>query len=582
MYYIDFPSAPAACSKMSESRIENIAKQVVQESKTFDPATRLPLVVVDSTALPEHQSEEYQSIVEKVIDRLPKHDYVMLFFACGAPSKPSWSWVARTYSMLERHTKKRLRKVYIVHESWWVRAVTEMLRGVVSSKFRKKLIHVNNLSQLAQHIDITLVNIPKAVYRHNLKMENRITIPRHHTPIFGQPVVVSNESVSQRPLVPKFWAECLRYLSVTAPNTKGVFGRIEQGCEYVDILRDAFDRGQLLELDDYGPLLISAVVKRYMYELPDPILPVRCLELPVRDTKDYCTAVLRRIPYTSKIMLFSLLDVLSAVHQGRNRTFHTTSSLSTAMSASLIGQISSSNKDSTAAASQFLRNVLDFWSEISQDIDQRIESKDRIDMPKSMAPPPIPKTMNHQRNASTPELLINDELATILNASQRSWSDGSSGSRSQTSSPVKSGLQQITRMGPPPPPPIPRAKRSLASLKLAASDSSEESESENTPLAILKPSSKENIHITSTLISKKSSRSSSPTSPRRLSSASNAGIPKKNTSTRRGKVVAELAAFYEDKGNSAQILIDLERNRKKWSVSKGISSSKEENCLTGK
>lgn len=568
---------------MSDSRIENIAKQVVQESKTFDPATRLPLVVVDSTALPEHQSEEYQNIVDKVIDRLPKHDYVMLFFACGAPSKPSWSWVARTYSMLERDTKKRLRKVYIVHESWWVRAVTEMLRGVVSSKFRKKLIHVSSLSQLAQHIDITLVNIPKAVYKHNLKMETRITIPRHHTPIFGQPVSASTGSVSQRPLVPKFWAECLRYLSITAPNTKGVFGRIEQGYEYVDILRDAFDRGQLLELDDYGPLLISAVVKRYMYELPEPVLPVRCLEFPVRDTKDYCTATLRRIPYSSKIMLFSLLDVLSAVHQGRNRTFQTTNSLSTVISASAIGRISSSSKDSTLAAARFLRNVLELWSEISQDIDQRIESKDRIDMPKSMAPPPIPKVMNHQRNASTPELLMNDELAAILNASQRSCSDGMTGSRSQTSSPVKTGPQQITRMGPPPPPPIPRAKRSLANLKLEAVESSDESEPETTPLAILQPSSKDNININSnsTLLTKKSSRSNSPTSPRRLTSANNAGIPKKNTSTRRGKVVAELAAFYEDKGNSAQILLDIERNRKKWSVSKGISASKEEKRLKG-
>lgn len=223
-----------------------VAERVVYPSSTFDPSTRLPLVIMNSTAFPKSPEDYTSELMARIIERLPVTSYALVFFACGAPNKPSWSWISKIYAMLDRQVKKRVGKVYVVHESWWVRAVTEMFRGVVSSKFKKKMVHVSCLSELAKHIDITQINIPPAVYIHNLKAEPTITIPRHHSPIFGVPLHRDGASV----VYPSMWQDCCQYLKVTGVFTRDIFLREED--QVTRILRDCYDRGQILDLDNYG------------------------------------------------------------------------------------------------------------------------------------------------------------------------------------------------------------------------------------------------------------------------------------------------------------------------------------------
>jgi hypothetical protein len=124
----------------NENPLEQHLRKIVYVSKTLDPATRLPLVVMDSTAF-SIDPDVHHELLPAVIDRLPMTDYTLLFFACGLPAKPSVKLVAKAYSMLKRQARKRVKKIYVVHESWWVRAITDMLRGVVSPKFRRKVVH---------------------------------------------------------------------------------------------------------------------------------------------------------------------------------------------------------------------------------------------------------------------------------------------------------------------------------------------------------------------------------------------------------------------------------------------------------
>lgn len=128
-------------SSYSNEDLDNLCKGIVYRSQTFDPSTRLPLVVMNSTAFPKAPEDYTPELMTKLISLLPTDPYVLVFFACGAPNKPSWSWISKIYNMLDRQVKKRVEKVYIAHESWWVRAVTEMFRGVISNKFKKKIIH---------------------------------------------------------------------------------------------------------------------------------------------------------------------------------------------------------------------------------------------------------------------------------------------------------------------------------------------------------------------------------------------------------------------------------------------------------
>lgn len=484
--------------------------KIVYTSKTFDPSTRLPLVVIDSTALPPNNQVNEQ-LIASVLERLPKsNDFALLFFACGAPNKPSWSWVAKTYAMLERSIKKRVKKIYVVHESWWVRAVTEMLRGIVSSKFKSKIIHVSNLSQLAQLIDITLINITPLVYLHDLKIQDKITIPRHIDPRFGAQTN-PNE-------MPKLWQDCLNYLAITAPNTKGIFDKTDDP-QLLYILRDCYDRDQLIDLDDYGPHLAASVLKLYLYELPSPVLPIEYIKLPLNDSKDYCLGIYQTLPAFSKFILSSLMPLLFSVVSNSSRTGKSSSTLAGCVGPSLIG-LSSVTKEGIAIGVRYTRNLIEHWNYVKRKAESENlislspfsdeGSKKPIITTHYVSPSHISSPLFPSRNASTPELpKFLDDFTNITTMTNDSTT---------------------TAMGPPPVP----AKLKIMPLKSSASKSSL---SDQLPSPVPPPSPP-------------------PPIPRRFGPRS-----KSVASTGRGKMVAELAKLYEEKSYSAQILVDLERGR---------------------
>lgn len=121
--------------------LDALTKKIVYTTRTFDPSTRLPLIILNSAAFPKDPDAYIPELMQRIISQLPDTPYGLVFFACGAPEKPSWSWISRVYGMLDRQVKKRIGKVYVVHESWWLKAVTEMFRGIVSKKFKNKILH---------------------------------------------------------------------------------------------------------------------------------------------------------------------------------------------------------------------------------------------------------------------------------------------------------------------------------------------------------------------------------------------------------------------------------------------------------
>lgn len=541
---------------LSYNEIQRLADKVVHISRTFDPATRLPIVVVDSTQFPPPQSDVYSQLVSQVLERLPRTNYVVIFFACGAPNKPSWSWVAKTYSMLDRPTKKRIKKLYVVHESWWVRAVTEMLRGVVSSKFKRKIVHVSSLSQLAQHIDITLIDIKPAVYSHNSKVERQITIPRHSTPVFGVNVNYHDGDSFE---LPQLWYDVFAYLGVTAPNTKSIFNTLEyeHDVESVHILRDAYDRGHLIDLDDYGPHVTASLLKLYLYKLPTAIIPVDKIALPLQDSIDYTLRIWDSLPLLSRHLLPDLLSLLTSIVAHASRTMQSPTTLAMSLVKSLTG-VSATNKEASAIATRYCRNLIEFWPNICQ-------KRDTYDPENPFASPTHSRNTSVElnikkrpfahkassasmsssygslpfyaisKNNSTPELCteqslidLNDDDDEVDPFTTASRTSSSSSSASSVIRPAKSS------MGPPPVP---------AKSKAAAAASA----------SILRPSQKPNINDRPPSETKKPP---SPPPKRQFGPRSKSVAP-----TRRGKMVAELAKLYEEKGHSAQILVQLDRSK---------------------
>jgi len=116
----------------------------------------LPIYILNAAALPDADEVDYDSLLPYVLARLPGEeellsgtDYEVIFFAGGGAdgattsrkSRPGWGWFIQAYHVLSRAMRKRLQKLYIVHERSWVRILVEMFSTIVSPKFRRKIVH---------------------------------------------------------------------------------------------------------------------------------------------------------------------------------------------------------------------------------------------------------------------------------------------------------------------------------------------------------------------------------------------------------------------------------------------------------
>lgn len=114
------------------------------------------IYILNAAALPDTGDVEYDTLLPYLLARLPGEDdlvsgteYEVIFFAgSGAEtttlskkSRPGWGWLIQAYHLLSRAMRKRIQKLYIVHERTWVRLLTEMFSTVVSPKFRRKIVH---------------------------------------------------------------------------------------------------------------------------------------------------------------------------------------------------------------------------------------------------------------------------------------------------------------------------------------------------------------------------------------------------------------------------------------------------------
>lgn len=190
--------------------------------------------------------------------------------------------------------------MWVVHEKAWVRIIFEMLAGVVSVKFRKKVVHctysfppqslsippidstnqfsftpVNTLSDLALHLDITNLCIPPAVYFHDRKLNLSIAIPSPPPPVFFRPpfhTPANPPRVGENMPLPKVLVDTYRYIRSSCLSVEGLF-RVPPHAILLDILREAVDREQTIKWDEWGPYTAAALVKLYYRSLPEPIFP---------------------------------------------------------------------------------------------------------------------------------------------------------------------------------------------------------------------------------------------------------------------------------------------------------------------
>ena len=272
-----------------------------------------PVYILNAAAFPDALEVDYDSLLSYVLARLPGEDellsgteYEIIFFAGGQPegvtsekkAGPGMGWYLQAYHVLSRATRKKLQRLYIVHPRTWVRVLVGVFGTVVSPKFRRKIVHVNTLSQLAIEQPIYRLLIPPSTYLHDRKLEPEVEVPyasgrRAFNALHPLP---ENVSTGQTRL-PRVLRETTSFiLNPVCIQQEGLF-RIPPHNVLSGVLKEAYDRGQMwivwkergatfvqpgldqalideVRLEDaYGVHLAASLIKTWYRELREPIFP---------------------------------------------------------------------------------------------------------------------------------------------------------------------------------------------------------------------------------------------------------------------------------------------------------------------
>ncbi len=250
---------PASTSNDHSAELANLAARIIYLSP-LPSQNDLPVFILNGAAFPDAKSTDYNALLPYVLSRLPDDEeligglgYEVVFFAGAGGNaatqtkkgRPSWQWFMQAYHVLTRAKRKRLQKLYIVHDkNNFIRLLIEFFASVVSPKFRKKLIHVSTLSSLALHIPIEDLLIPPSAYLADRRKSRDIYAPyASGRRAFGiQTPLPPSADGSVR--LPRVLRETTSFV-IMDDNIKaeGIF-RVSARAQTVEILKEAYDRGQ--------------------------------------------------------------------------------------------------------------------------------------------------------------------------------------------------------------------------------------------------------------------------------------------------------------------------------------------------
>uniref|UniRef100_A0A8C7QMY8 CRAL-TRIO domain-containing protein n=1 Tax=Oncorhynchus mykiss TaxID=8022 RepID=A0A8C7QMY8_ONCMY len=130
------------------------------------------IIVFSSCYLPENTMENYQYVMDNLfryivgtLDLMVAENYVIVYLCAMAQRNklPGIGWLRECYTTIDRRLRKSLKALYIVHPTWYIKALITIIKPFISSKFSRKLQFIDRFQELSQHIPIERVQIPDCV-----------------------------------------------------------------------------------------------------------------------------------------------------------------------------------------------------------------------------------------------------------------------------------------------------------------------------------------------------------------------------------------------------------------------------------
>ncbi|CAJ1084240.1 protein prune homolog 2-like isoform X1 [Xyrichtys novacula] len=134
------------------------------------------IIVFSSCYLPENSLENYQYVMDNLfryvvgtLELMVAENYVIVYLCAGGQKDklPGISWLKECYTTIDRRLRKNLKGFFVVHPTWYIKALITIIKPFISSKFSRKLQFVDTLQDLSNHVPTENVQIPDCVSQYD-------------------------------------------------------------------------------------------------------------------------------------------------------------------------------------------------------------------------------------------------------------------------------------------------------------------------------------------------------------------------------------------------------------------------------
>ncbi|EHN01805.1 Ecm25p [Saccharomyces cerevisiae x Saccharomyces kudriavzevii VIN7] len=317
--------------------------------------------------------------MDRLVMKLPQAPYSLVIFSSGfSQRKISWVYGIKMFAKLPKETKFYLQKFFIVHESFFVRSVYQVVSNAMNFNFLDSkdsqhdfpsLVHVLDLTSLSELIDITRLRISLNVYLYDYQISEHIDVPEEYynrlTPL------------AMRQYRQLIFDKIFKKLRSDAVICELIFQK-PGNYKKVNIFLDIIKRNNYIDLSQWDIYSLASVwLNFFIKNKAKPLIPIELISLPIVDDFEFTCETFRKIikfnQYQDLFMV--IFPFFNKIIAHNEMTKHDSRSLSKALTPALCKEkLSIMTNDRLAIGSRYIKNLLDFFSEITKEITSPLSS----------------------------------------------------------------------------------------------------------------------------------------------------------------------------------------------------------------
>jgi len=296
------------------------------------------VIVVSACRLPSNKvldQNRFLRYLMYTLDQFVEEDYSLVYFHYGLNSqnKPSFRWLLQAYKAFDRKYKKNLKALYLVHPTKFIKVIWQLFKPFISIKFGEKMMYVNHLSELNNHLHLNQVCIPSPVLSHDTQLllksskSNSNVADSASPPIETQQFGVTLQHIKEHnggQVIPPVVQQCVQFLSQPdALETEGLFRR-SASVALVREVQFRFNTGEVIDFQKEFPgdyHLAAVILKTFLRELKEPLMTFELFDEIVRfqrlskeeRTIMVNTLILEKLPEDNYTILKYLTQFLAKV-----------------------------------------------------------------------------------------------------------------------------------------------------------------------------------------------------------------------------------------------------------------------------